>query len=1339
MAASKKETKSAPAPEEPEAAPPAPMVAGPEGEAGAAGPPVAGVVASAGGLDAFKKLLTAMPADSGIAFVLVPHLDPNHESLMVELLARRTAMPVVEAAEGMAVLANHVYIIPPNKYMTMSGGVLRLTGPVERGDWQTSIDVFLRALADDQQEKAICIILSGTGSHGSLGLKAIKAQGGLTIVQDPGTAEYKHMPQSAVATGLADYVLPVEQMPEALIKYVQHSYVSAKTTGEAVEVPDDLNQVLALLRARTKFDFRCYRKKMLTRRVERRMGLNHIERPADYLAHLREHPEEVKQLARDLLISVTSFFRDPEAFRALDTEVIAPLVAASEPDAPLRVWVPACATGEEAYAIAILFLERLALAQKSCRLRIFGTDVDEDALRLARQGVYPESIAADVSAARLGRFFTRVDESAYQVDKHVREAVTFAAQNLISDPPFSKMDLVSCRNLLIYLEPEVQKRVIPLLHFALREGGALFLGSSETIGRHIDLFDTISKKWRIYRRIGPSRVERVEFPITAHPPTAQLEPQGRPERSLEAGDARPGRLANLAQRVLLEEFVPAAVLSNRKHEVVYSFGPIGRYLKVPAGEPTQDLLLMARDGLRTKLRAALHKAIEDGQAVTLSEVRVKRNGAYHAVTVTVKPVQSPRSAQGLLLVTFQDTGTPPPLTPPLEPAVEESLVRQLESDLRATREDLQSTIEELESANEELKGSNEEVLSMNEELQSSNEELETSKEELQSLNEELSTVNNQLHDKVAELEAANNDMANLFNSSDVATLFLDTGLRIRRYTPPATRLLNLIPTDVGRPVGDITRKFADPDLLPDAEQVLRALTPREKEVQTDDGRWWLRRTLLYRTLDSHIDGVVITFIDIDERKQAADAVDQARLYSEGIVETVRDPLVVLDGALRVRSCNKAFYKMFQVSAGETIGRLLYDLGNRHWDLPPLRRLLEEMLPQKKQVVDFRITHNFEIIGERTMLLNARLLQRQGDGANQILLAIEDITERNRMKVELEQLVSDRTAALGQSQEQLAVILNTAADAIITINKQGIIQSINAATERMFGYCAAEMIGQNVKMLMPSPNKEEHDGYLARYMQTGEKRIIGIGREVEGRRRDGSTFPVDLVVSEVAHLGLFTGILRDISQRQRLEREVVEIATLEQQRVGQYLHDDCGQELTALGLLADSLVEALAEHAPADVEIARKIGQGLMRVLRLVHNMARGLARAEVDPAGLPAALSELTARLSETSSVRCVFHGDDTVKIEDSLRATHLFHIAQEACTNALKHSEARNVEVRLQSADHTYTLEIQDDGTGISQEDPEGLGLRIMRNRAGVIGATLTIELVEPQGTVVRCTLPKK
>ncbi len=518
---------------------------------------------------------------------------------MVELLARHTSMPVVEAAEGMAIEPDRVYIIPPNENMTISGGVLRLSGPVDRGSWQTSIDVFLRSLADDQADKAICIVLSGTGTHGTLGLMAVKAAGGMAMVQDPKTASYPIMPESAIATGLADYVLPVEQMPEALIKYVQHGYVNRETVVAVVdEGPDYLNQLLALLRARTKFDFRCYRRKMLVRRLARRMRLSHFENVAEYLTHLREQPEEVKQLARDLLISVTSFFRDPDAFSTLETDVIAPLVQAKNADVVVRVWVPGCATGEEAYTMAMLLLEHQTAAQNPSRLQIFATDVDEQALDVGRRGIYPEGISADVSPERLARFFTRVHDSAWQVSKQLRETVTFAAQNLLTDPPFSKMDLISCRNVLIYVEPETQKQIIALLHFALKEGGSLFLGPSETVGRQTDLFEPVSKKWRIYRRIGPGWAHDVQFPVT------QTEPRPAMPQPVRLMQAAP-RLADLAHNSLLQRFRLACVVINHNYEVLHFAGPTEEYLAQPGGPPTQNLLSLAQ---ASRLQAASRRA-----------------------------------------------------------------------------------------------------------------------------------------------------------------------------------------------------------------------------------------------------------------------------------------------------------------------------------------------------------------------------------------------------------------------------------------------------------------------------------------------------------------------------------------------------------------------------------------------------------------------------------------------------------------------------------------------------------------------------------------------------------
>lgn len=1617
------------APEPPEESPPAPADVAPvQSEPERRDPPVAGIGASAGGLDAFKKLLAAMPPDSGIGLVLVPHLDPAHESLMVELLTRHTTMPVVEVEDDMPVEANHVYIIPPNKYMTIRGGILRLTGPVERRAAQTSIDLFLRSLADDRQERSICIILSGTGSHGALGLKAVKAAGGLAMVQDPATAEYTAMPQSAIATGLADYVLPVEQMPGAMVKYTQHYYVNGGKTGaEGEEAPDQLNQVLALVRARTKVDFRSYRKKMLARRVERRMSLNQFDRVADYLAFLREHPDEVQRLSRDLLISVTSFFRDSEAWHALETEVITPLVHANESNGPLRVWSVGCATGEEPYSLGMVLLEQLAAAQKSCPVQIFATDVDDDALQVARQAIYPENISADVSPERLTRFFTRVSDSSYQVSKQLRETVTFARQNLIGDAPFSKLDLIVCRNLLIYLEPEVQKKVIALLHFALNEGGFLFLGSSETIGRSIDLFEPISAKRRIYRRIGPARVNNLQFPvIEAEPRQVRTQPASRPQP--------PHRLAELAQTFLLRRFALACVVINRNYEILHFAGPTEDYLVQPGGAPTHGLLALARPGLETKLRVVIQRTIRQNTAQAVKNVMMRHGGVSRRVNINVEPLNQSKQTEGLLLISFQEQ--PNPVGESLAEAnartqtADSDMVRQLEQELDTTREDLQSTIEELESSNEELKASNEEVMSMNEELQSANEELETSKEELQSLNEEMTTVNNQLHEKVQELESTNNDMANLFNCTEIATVFLDPGLCIKRFTPATTRLLKLIPTDVGRPLGDIVKKFTDDDLLGDAQRLLQDPTPREKEVPTEDGRWCARRIVPYRTLNNRIDGVVITFVDITERKQAADAVAR-RLAA--IVESSADAIYSKDLDGTVRTWNAGAERLYGFTANEVVGRSIRltipedrveewthamarlargelveqmeservskdgrrfpvvatfsplanstgtivgvsaitrditerkraelalrasekhlaedlvrmtrlhavstklvqtgeaasllleivdaaiaiaaaDMGNiqmfdrgrgpgalkivaqRGFEKPFLeyfnavqhghaacgtalqsgqRVVVEDvatspvfvgtpaldvllgagvravvstpLFSRSGQIVGMLSTHyrrlcrpaeqelkaidllarqaadwiertqherelqlqgqvvanlaegvslvrardatvlytndRFEqmfgygsgdLPGKHVSVLNGgserernetadriiRTLREKGMWQGEVLNSKEDGTplwthanvstfehdDHGTVWISAQSDITERKRAeeaLRDREERLRAILETAADAIITIDNRGIIQSVNRATERMFGYAAAEMLDQNVSMLMSSPYHEAHDGYMARYAQTKEKHIIGISREVDARRKDGSVFPTDLAVSEIEHLGLFTGIHRDLTERKQLEREVVEAASLEQRRIGRDLHDSVAQELTALNLLAGDLVDALRTNPASASQLAARITQGLQRSQLELRAVLRGLLPVAVDGEGLMAALADLAARTHQEGKVSCRFDCPESVVLADNLPATHLYLIAQEAVRNAVKHARSRNVHITLES-NHRLVLRVTDDGIGMPVRETEnpGLGLRIMRNRAAIIGAALTIEPGKPTGTRVTCSLARR
>ena len=1006
---------------------------------------------------------------------------------MVELLARHTSMPVVEAAEGMAVEANRVYIIPPNKNMTISGGVLRLTGPVERGGWQTSIDLFLRSLADDQLEKAICIILSGTGSHGTLGLKAVKAAGGMAMVQDPKTADYPGMPESAIATGLADYVLPVEQMPEALVKYVQHFHVNGGRVVAAVdEAPDHLNQLLALLRARTKFDFRCYRKKMLARRLERRMGLSHFDNVADYLAHLREHPEEVKQLARDLLDKRDQVLPRPGGLPALWRRKSSPRSSRR------RMPTPPCASGSPAAPPARSLTPSPCCCSNSRRRRRSPAACKSSprmsmkhALEVARRGIYPEGISADVSPERLARFFTRVDESAWQISKQVRETVTFAVQNLITDAPFSKMDLISCRNLLIYLEPEVQKKVITLLHFALKEGGYLFLGPSETVGRQTDLFEPVSKKWRIYRRIGPGRADDLQFPVMqTEPRHARPQPASRPQA--------PPKLAELAQNSLLRRFGLACVVINRNYEVLHFAGPTEDYLVQPGGPPTQNLLSLARQGLEPKLRVVIRRAIRENAPQSIKDVMMRHGGDIRRVNIEAEPLNPSKQTEGLLLISFQEQPNPSGETPAeartRAETAEPDLLRQLEQELETTRDDLQSTIEELESANEELKASNEEVMSMNEELQSANEELETSKEELQSLNEELSTVNNQLHDKVEEVESATNDMANLLNATDIATVFLDAGLRIKLFTPAATRMFNLIATDRGRPIGDIVTKFTDDDLLREAQQLLRDLTPREKEVRTEDGRWYIRRIMPYRTLDNRIDGVVITFVDITERKQAADAVVR-RLAA--VVESSADAIFSKDLDGTIRTWNRGAERLYGYSHDEAVGRSVKMLVPE--DRADEWTKVMAMLARGEHVEQLE-TERVRKDGQRVAVALTISPIRDSDGkVVSASVTGRDITERKRAEEELRRVTNGSgrwpTACDGKPGSDRPSS-NTAADAIITIDGHGVIQSVNAAAERMFGYAAAEMIGQNVKMLMPAPYREEHDRYLARYLQTGEKHIIG---------------------------------------------------------------------------------------------------------------------------------------------------------------------------------------------------------------------------------------------------------
>jgi len=823
--------------------------------------PIVGIGASAGGLEALELFLANVPENSGMGFVIVQHLDPTHKGVMVELLQRGTLMKVFQVRDRMRVEANCVYIIPPNKDMSILHGVLHLLEPVAPRGLRLPIDFFLRSLADDQQERSIGVILSGMGSDGSLGLRSIKEKMGAVFVQDPASAKFNGMPQSAVESGLADVVASVDALPERILAYLKHVPSVVKDDFHVEDKAQSaLEKVIILLRSQTGHDFSMYKKTTIYRRIERRMGLHQLDKISGYVRFLRENPQEVEILFRELLIGVTSFFRDPEEWEKLRTDVLPALLNGRKNDQPLRVWVPACSTGEEAYSLAILFKEFIEKTQpaKNITLQIFATDLDQHAIEKAREGFFPANIAADVSAKRLDRYFVKV-EHGYQAAKSIREMIVFAPQNIIMDPPFTKLDLVSCRNLLIYLTPELQKKILPLFHYSLNPGGFLFLGNAETIGSYTDMFTSLGAKTRIYKRLAsPLTSEMVGFPTTLF--TAKT---GETAKSMKSNT----NLQTLADELILQKFSPAAVLTNDKGDILYINGRTGKYLEPAAGKANWNIFVMAREGLRYGLTTAFQKAVREKETVTIKNTVVDTALGRQAVNVTIQPLKGNTPLNGMVMLVFTDAIVEPQIKRPGKPRKDSTLVVELGQELERARQEVQSIREEMQSSQEELKSTNEEMQSTNEELQSTNEELTTSKEELQSMNEELHTVNNELQARLDELSHTNNDMKNLLDSTDIATLFLDSSLCVRRFTAETSKITKLIPGDVGRPITDIASTLLYPELTEDSREVLRTLAKVEKQVVTQDGKWYVARILPYRTFENMIDGVVITFTDISALKK----------------------------------------------------------------------------------------------------------------------------------------------------------------------------------------------------------------------------------------------------------------------------------------------------------------------------------------------------------------------------------------------------------------------------------------------------------------------------------------
>ena len=1002
---------------------------------------VVGIGASAGGLEAVTQFLRSLPPDPGMAFLFVLHLDPTHPSRISEILQRTAPIPVTEAVDGDKIERDRLYVIPPNATLTVKGGAVRLVPRARTRDVHLPVDALLQSLASDYKERAVGVILSGTGSDGSLGVRAIKADAGFTFAQDEESAAQSGMPLNAVDTGCIDVVgspsdITRELMtlkgywpPRALVGEDRKDPPRAgdEATTNAASHPA-FAAIFRLLRGTNRdVDFSLYKLPTIGRRVSRRMALARVESLEDYARHLQSHPAEVEALKTDLLINVTAFFRDPEVFDILATTVFPALLEERRaPDDPLRIWIPGCATGEEVYSIAMTFFECCGDRAAETPIQIFGTDVSEAVIARARSGLYVENIKSAVSSTRLRRFFTKVD-SGYQVNKPVREMCIFARQNLAKDAPFSKLDLVSCRNVLIYMTPPLQSRIMRAFHFALKPGGFLILGSAETVTGYADLFTVSEREHHVYlRKPGPATIDyKVSLPAGDPGRTIFETPPRTP--SVPLRDAY-----REIDRILLDKYAPSGVVLNDTLDIVQFRGDASPYLAPAPGQASLNIAKMARSSLSVTLPDLIRDARRRNTTVTRPDVRFDVDGRTMAVDIEVTPIALTPGDRHFLLV-FRAPQAPSSRTHHAHPPGQQRQRRpsaeasQLSEELAATKRHLHSVVEDQEATNEELKSANEEIIASNEELQSTNEELETAHEELQSSNQELTTLNEQLQQHNAELSLLNNDLGNILSSVNIPILLVDHDLLIRRVTPGAGRRFNILPTDIGRPLANI-RVGADglEQLDVVVQDVINTVTPRDLPVRGDDGRRHSLRIRPYRTAENRIEGALLALVDVEELEKTT----AARDYARAIVDTVREPLIVLDGDLRVQEANTAFYNTFHLLPTETEGRLFYELSDREWDLPALRRALEDVLPRKDRVTDVEVEHDFRSIGPRVMLLNASAIP--GPRAL-ILLAIEDVTVKrleargvgaaHLRALELERLAREEAEAASRAKDTFLATLS----------------------------------------------------------------------------------------------------------------------------------------------------------------------------------------------------------------------------------------------------------------------------------------------------------------------------
>jgi len=962
--------------------------------------PVVGIGASAGGLEALKAFFSNVSDKSGMAYIVVVHISPNQPSLLPELLQKITSIPVEAAKDNELIKPDHIYVNIPNQDLTIYKNKIQLMDIVKKSV-PHPIDLFFKCLGQDLKSYSAAIILSGTGNDGTFGIKDIKANDGLVLVQSEESSGYNGMPKNAINTGLVDMVLTPEKMPQKLVEYFSHpqTTIARKSTINTIwnEQQKWLNKIFAILRTHLGHDFSSYKENTILRRIGRRMGLNHIDSYEIYVKFLRENPKEIDALFRELLIGVTNFFRDADSFEKLKKVVLPELIEQMQDGETLRAWIPGCSTGEEVYSLAIIMRECLENNTKQIDLQLFGTDIDKFAIDKAREGIFTASITSEVSKDRLKRYFIK-DGEFYRIRKELRDCAVFSVQDIIKDPPFSRLNLLCCRNLLIYLNSDAQKKILPLFHYTLSPNGFLMLGSSETIGGFNNLFTIYDKKWKIFKKKEEPNALRhiVDFP------SGKISKDSHHNHLNVNKSIRSAEISQITQKIILDQFAPTSILIDENYEIIQIQGRTGKYLEPPSGSPTYNIVDMARQGLRIELSSALRTAKSTQKKEVRRRVSVKTNGDDQLIDLHICPQQSPKELAGHFLVVFQDLDDRIFKADKKEAGhdssfVESSRIADLEKELQINRESHQTTIEELESSNEELKSTNEELQSANEELQSTNEELESSKEELQSLNEELQTVNNELQSKVEELSAAHDDMHNLLNSTEIATIFLDDKLRIRRFTSESKKIINLIQTDIGRPLKHVVSNLDYDKMISDSEEVLNSLIPKEVEVQSLDGKCYKMRIIPYRTIDNKIDGVVLTFADISESMNAINALEDSENRIKMLLESGEDVISMVD--MEGRYLYYSGPSSFGLQKDQIIGKTLFDI----LDI----QLAQEFMEQMKEVADckkakiYETKSNFQ--GKELFFMDYRYPIRNSRGEIIAIATIgRNITELKKISFKLEQ-------------------------------------------------------------------------------------------------------------------------------------------------------------------------------------------------------------------------------------------------------------------------------------------------------------------------------------------------